>query len=160
MCSMSYLEPVRMAVLCLLPCREHQRNGKREGLAVAVSTQSVVYTVALVLPLLVFPCVFVSEACSVGKGFLNCLFSIDQNGLPVFFILKQLCHLYTCKWVCGEYACCKSCLPKSTGGFFVLINKTIARVTTQNVSFLPKTSLCGFRGRTVHLAIFLQAADS
>lgn len=79
MCSMFYPVPARMAVLCVLPCREHQRNGKTRGkgwLPLAVSTQNVVCTLTLVLPLFVFPFVFCVRgtpptgwsACSVGKG--------------------------------------------------------------------------------------------
>lgn len=61
MCSRSYLEPVRMAVPALQGAPKELEK-EREGLAMAVSTQSVVYMLTLVLPLSVFPCVFVSDA--------------------------------------------------------------------------------------------------
>lgn len=56
------LEPVRMAVPALQGAPKELEK-EREGLAMAVSTQSVLSTLTLVLPLFVFvfPCVFVSE---------------------------------------------------------------------------------------------------
>lgn len=59
MCSMYYLERVRTAVPAL---QGAPKEKEREGLAMGVSTQSIVCMLTLVLPLFVFPCVFVSEA--------------------------------------------------------------------------------------------------
>lgn len=113
MCSMAYLEPVRMAVLCVLPCREHQRNGKRRGKGLPWWwAHTAVYTQALVLPLFVFPCVFVSEAplqlagqhMVLEKGFLSVFLELIKMACQFYSYSKQLCHFYTCKSVCEEYA--------------------------------------------------------
>lgn len=106
MCSMSYLEPVGMAVLCVLPCREHQRSRKGEGRACRGCLHADSGSPSPRLSLC--SCVRGTSptgwsAHSVENGVFKCLFRISQNGLSVFFILEQPCHFYTCKLVCGEY---------------------------------------------------------
>lgn len=107
MCSMTYLEPVRIAVLCVLPCREHQRNGKRRGKGLLwLWAHSVVYTLALwfslSLSFLGYLCQrhpskwLISTQC-LEKGFLSvfleliemaCQFSSYSNNCVTFILVN------------------------------------------------------------------------